>query len=152
MRRRRACLLPWAGVQSSLRNRLLLTFVALVVVAGAGTLFVVERTLAEDLTATLVKARVGELTEQRDLLSVVFANLVEGVVVVGRDREVALINEAARPLVGDGRALPAALAPLVQRALAGEQADDELALVGRSVRPSSRCSPPATASTTSSRT
>jgi two-component system phosphate regulon sensor histidine kinase PhoR len=85
-----------------------------------------------------VKARVGELTEQRDLLSVVFGGLVEGVIVVGRDRRIALVNDAARPLVGGGSALPDRLAPLVSRALAGGQADEELELVGRAVRASAR--------------
>jgi two-component system, OmpR family, phosphate regulon sensor histidine kinase PhoR len=85
-----------------------------------------------------VKARVGELTEQRDLLSVVVGGLVEGVVVVKRDGSVALVNDAARPLLGEAPALPAQLVPLVTRALAGEQADEELALVGRVVRASAR--------------
>jgi two-component system phosphate regulon sensor histidine kinase PhoR len=85
-----------------------------------------------------VKARVGELTQQRDLLSVVFGGLVEGVVVVGRDRRIALVNDAARPLIGGGHELPVGLLPLVTRALAGEQADDELELVGRAVRASAR--------------
>ena len=85
-----------------------------------------------------VKARVGELTEQRDLLSVMFGGLVEGVVVVGRDRRIALVNDAARPLIGGGSELPDRLAPLVTRALAGEPADDELELVGRAVRSSVR--------------
>src|SRR5205085_4479897 len=76
-----------------------------------------------------VKARVGELTEQRDLLSVVVGGLVEGVVVVGRDRRIALVNDAARPLVGGGSELPDRLVPLVTRALAGEPADEELELV-----------------------
>ena len=85
-----------------------------------------------------VRTRVGELTEQRDLLSVVFGGLVEGVVVVRRDGSVALVNDAAKPMLGDGAGLPAGLAPLVTRALAGEQADEELALVGRAVRASAR--------------
>jgi two-component system phosphate regulon sensor histidine kinase PhoR len=85
-----------------------------------------------------VKARVGELTGQRDLLSVVFGGLVEGVIVVGRDRRIALVNAAARPLIGGGSELPDRLAPLVSRALAGEQADEELELVGRAVRASAR--------------
>src|SRR5215470_10915937 len=85
-----------------------------------------------------VKARVGELTEQRDLLSVVFGSLVEGVIVVGRDRRIALVNDAARPLIGGGSELPDRLAPLVTRALAGAQADEELELVGRAVRASAR--------------
>ncbi len=84
-----------------------------------------------------VKSRVGELTEQRDLLSVVVGGLVEGVVVVRRDGGVALVNDAAKPLIGDG-ALSARLLPLVTRALAGEQADEELELVGRAVRASAR--------------
>lgn len=84
-----------------------------------------------------VKARVGELTDQRDLLSVVVGGLVEGVVVVGRDVRIALVNDAAKPLIG-GAELPAPLAPLVTRALAGEQADEELELVGRAVRASAR--------------
>jgi two-component system, OmpR family, phosphate regulon sensor histidine kinase PhoR len=85
-----------------------------------------------------VKARVGELTEQRDLLSVVFGSLIEGVIVVGRGRRIALVNDAARPLIGGGRELPDQLEPLVTRALAGEQADAELELVGRAVRASTR--------------
>src|SRR5262249_30175976 len=47
---------------------------------SAGELGVLAR--AMDRMASEVKARVGELTEQRDLLSVVFGGLVEGVVVV----------------------------------------------------------------------
>jgi two-component system phosphate regulon sensor histidine kinase PhoR len=85
-----------------------------------------------------VKARVGELTEQRDLLSVVVGGLVEGVVVVKRDRRVALVNDAAKPLIGEAAELPERLGPLVTRALAGEQADAELELMGRSVRASAR--------------
>ena len=85
-----------------------------------------------------VKTRVGELTEQRDLLSVVVGGLVEGVVVVRRDGGVALVNDAAKPLIGDGAELPARLLPQVTRALAGEQADEELELVGRAVRASAR--------------
>jgi two-component system, OmpR family, phosphate regulon sensor histidine kinase PhoR len=85
-----------------------------------------------------VKARVGELTDQRDLLSVVVGGLVEGVVVVRRDGSVALVNDAARPLIGSAAGLPARLEPLVTRALTGEQADEELELVGRAVRASAR--------------
>ncbi|MGE5182956.1 MAG: ATP-binding protein [Acidobacteriota bacterium] len=85
-----------------------------------------------------VKARVGELTQQRDLLSVVFGGLVEGVVVVERDGDILLANETARPLIGDG-ALPASLVALVARALTEQaQADEELELVGRTVRASAR--------------
>ena len=105
-------------------------------IASDGELGVLAR--AMNRMTSEVKARVGELTEQRDLLSVVFGGLVEGVVVVGRDSRVALVNAAARPLVGEAAELPAPLGPLVGRALAGEQADAELELVGRSVRASAR--------------
>ena len=67
-----------------------------------------------------VKARVGELTEQRDLLSVVFGGLVEGVLVVERGGAIALANDAARPLLGEEvQRLPDRLAPLVARAQQG---------------------------------
>jgi two-component system phosphate regulon sensor histidine kinase PhoR len=83
-----------------------------------------------------VKTRITELTHQRDLLSGVVGGLVEGVVVVERSGDLVLVNDAARPLVGD--ALPPALAPLVARAQRGEPADDEVELVGRTVRASAR--------------
>jgi two-component system phosphate regulon sensor histidine kinase PhoR len=101
-----------------------------------------------------VKARVGDLTQQRDLLKVVFGGLVEGVVVVDRTGRVVLVNDAAKPLLelapttsaglptvtpdGDSDGLPAPILPLVTKALAGEQADAELALFGRHVRASAR--------------
>jgi two-component system phosphate regulon sensor histidine kinase PhoR len=83
-----------------------------------------------------VKSRVGELTQQRDLLSVVFGGLVEGVVVVDPSGAIALVNAAAEPLLGEEAALPAPLEPLVRQALAGHQADEELELSGRAVRAS----------------
>src|SRR5262249_26336189 len=49
---------------------------------------------------------------------------------------IALVNEAAHPLVGD--ALPAPLRELVDRAQYGGQADEELELVGRTVLASAR--------------
>ncbi|MBA3457405.1 MAG: HAMP domain-containing protein [Deltaproteobacteria bacterium] len=86
-----------------------------------------------------VKTRIGELTQQRDLMSVVIGGLVEGVVVVERSGKVVLVNDAAKPLVGEGdEELPTPLRPLIKRALAGEQADAELALRGREVRASAR--------------
>ena len=45
--------LPSFVVRSSLRNRLLLTFLALVIFVGAGTLWEIERKLAEDLLTAL---------------------------------------------------------------------------------------------------
>jgi two-component system phosphate regulon sensor histidine kinase PhoR len=97
-----------------------------------------------------VKARIGDLTQQRDLLSVVFGGLVEGVVVVDRGGQIVLVNDAAKPLLEPAPAggsasiatepapVPAPLQPLVTRALAGEQADAELELFGRAVRASAR--------------
>lgn len=106
--------------------------------AAGGELGVLARAMMH--MAGEVKARVGELTEQRDLLSVVFGRLVEGVLVVDPKGAVALANEAARPLLGeDDRLLPARLAPLVEKArYGGEGADEELELVGRTVRASAR--------------
>ncbi|MBA3392352.1 MAG: HAMP domain-containing protein [Deltaproteobacteria bacterium] len=88
--------------------------------------------------AAEVKGRIGELTQQRDLLSVVFGGLVEGVVVVDRSGTIVLVNDAAKPMLDDPTSLPAPILPLVTRALAGEQADDELELMGRAVRASAR--------------
>jgi len=86
-----------------------------------------------------VKARVGELTEQRDLLSGVFGGLVEGVLVVEPGGTIALANDAARPLLGeDPKRIPDRLAPLVARAAKGDPAEEELELVGRTVRASAR--------------
>ncbi|MEO8700626.1 MAG: ATP-binding protein [Kofleriaceae bacterium] len=86
-----------------------------------------------------VKARVGDLTHQRDLLSVVFGGLVEGVVVVDRAGKILLVNDAATPLLEAGNDdLPEKLKPLALRALDGKPADEELDLVGRHVRASAR--------------
>jgi two-component system phosphate regulon sensor histidine kinase PhoR len=83
-----------------------------------------------------VKARVSDLTEQRDLLSVVVGGLVEGVVVVDPDGKIVVANAAAGPLIGD--TLPPALAALVEQARLGEAPEQELELVGRTVRASAR--------------
>jgi two-component system, OmpR family, phosphate regulon sensor histidine kinase PhoR len=83
-----------------------------------------------------VKSRVNELTEQRDLLSVVVGGLVEGVVVVDPDGKIVVANRAARPLIGDD--LPPAIAKLVDQARIGDQPEQELELVGRTVRASAR--------------
>jgi two-component system, OmpR family, phosphate regulon sensor histidine kinase PhoR len=95
-----------------------------------------------------VKSRVSELTEQRDLLSVVVGGLVEGVVVVDAAGIIVIANAAARPLIDpEGRPsgpialedkLPASLAPLVAAARAGEEPEQELELLGRTVRASAR--------------
>jgi two-component system, OmpR family, phosphate regulon sensor histidine kinase PhoR len=84
-----------------------------------------------------VKARVNELRQERDLLSVVFAGLVEGVIVIDRSGAIALANAAAKPLIGDG-GLPAELVELVERARYGGLADAEVELNGRTVRASAR--------------
>lgn len=105
---------------------------------AGGELGVLARTMMH--MAGEVKARVGELTEQRDLLSVVVSGLVEGVVVVDRAGQVVLVNDSAKPLLpeGGGGELPAPIRPLIERALAGEQADAELSLLGREVRATAR--------------
>jgi two-component system phosphate regulon sensor histidine kinase PhoR len=103
-------------------------------VEAGGELTVLARAMTK--MTTEIRSRIAELTEQRDLLSVVFGGLVEGVVVVDPDGKIALVNDPAKPLVGDG--MPAQLAPLVERANAGEQADQELELAGRTVRASAR--------------
>lgn len=83
-----------------------------------------------------VKARVHELTEQRDLLSVVVGGLVEGVVVVDPEGKIVIANAAARPLIG--HELPPPIVKLVEQARRGEQPEQELELVGRTVRASAR--------------
>ncbi len=88
-----------------------------------------------------VKARVGELTQQRDLLTVVFGRLVEGVVVVDPAGAPVLVNDAAGPMLDaapGGPAVPPPIAPLVARALAGEDVDEELQLADRAIRASAR--------------
>ena len=96
-----------------------------------------------------VKARVSDLTQQRNLLESVFAGLVEGVVVVDTAGKVVLVNDAAKPFLDSSpsisrpkidadESLPPQLEPLIKRALAGEQADDELELSARNVRCSAR--------------
>ncbi len=106
---------------------------------AGGELGVLARAMTN--MASEIKSRFGELTAQRDLLSVVFGRMVEGVVVVDRDGKVVLANDAARPLIGDG-ALPVALAELVSRARFGSttvgDTDAELELNGRAVRASAR--------------
>jgi two-component system phosphate regulon sensor histidine kinase PhoR len=103
---------------------------------------VLSRTLTS--LAGEVKRRVGELTEQRDLLSAVIGGLVEGVVVVADDGTVALANPAARALIGEG-ALPAAVATRVEAARRGAARPDddlendlEIRLRDREVRVSAR--------------
>ena len=102
--------------------------------AAGGEIGVLARAMM--VMAGEVKSHIGELQGERDLLSVVFASLVEGVVVVDRAGSVALANEAAKPLLGD--VMPPALVALVERATHGELADQELELVGRTVRASAR--------------
>lgn len=101
---------------------------------AGGELGVLSRAMAH--MAGEVKARVTEITQQRDLLEVVFGGLVEGVVVVDQAGAVVLVNDAAKPLVGDG--IPAPVEPLIAQALAGEQADAELVVHGREVRVTTR--------------
>ncbi len=104
-------------------------------IAAGGDFGVLARAMMQ--MAGEIKARIAELTEQRDLQSVVVGALVEGVIVVAPGGALTLVNEAAQPLVGEGK-LPEPLAKLVARAEKGEQADDELELVGRTVRAAAR--------------
>ena len=62
--------------------------------------------LAESLTslAAQLKARIGDLTAERDRLSAILAGMVEGVLVLGADGRVVLANPAAAQIVGDGSA------------------------------------------------
>ena len=103
-------------------------------VAAGGELEVLARAMMH--MAGEVKSRVGELTEQRDLLSVIFGGLVEGVVVVGKDDSILLANAAAKPLIGDS--LPQSLVVLVDQARHGESREQEIDLVGRTVLASAR--------------
>jgi two-component system, OmpR family, phosphate regulon sensor histidine kinase PhoR len=100
--------------------------------AAGGELAVLARAMMN--MAGEVKTRVGELRRERDLLSVVFAGLVEGVIVVEQGGAIALANAAARPLIGD-KQLPPELAELVKQ---GGLADAEVELNGRTVRASAR--------------
>ncbi len=103
-------------------------------VEAGGELGVLARTMMH--MAGEVKKNIGELTEQRDLLSGVVGGLVEGVVVVDPAGKIVVANDAATPLIGD--ALPPAIVSLVARARDGGEPEEELELVGRTVRASAR--------------
>jgi two-component system phosphate regulon sensor histidine kinase PhoR len=107
--------------------------------AAGGELAVLARAMM--YMAGEVKARVGELRRERDLLSVVFAGLVEGVIVVEQGGAIALANAVAQPLIGEASTaadLPAELTELIDRAKYGGLADAEVELNGRTVRASAR--------------
>jgi two-component system phosphate regulon sensor histidine kinase PhoR len=100
-------------------------------------LALLSRTLA--LLAGEIKARIGELTVERDLSGAVVDALVEGVVAVDASGAVRLANRAAASLLGEVTApLPAALAPLVDEARGGVDRDLEIAINGRAVRVAAR--------------
>lgn len=104
-------------------------------VEAGGELGVLARAMMH--MAGEVKARVGELTEQRDLLSVVFSGLVEGVLVVDANGEILVANEAAKPLIGS--TLPPPLVELVEGVrYAKASPEREMELNGRTVRVSAR--------------
>jgi two-component system phosphate regulon sensor histidine kinase PhoR len=111
---------------------------------AGGELAVLARSITH--LAAEVKAKVVDLTRQRDLLRGVVGTLVEGVIVLDPQGKVILVNDAARPLVGGGDGeLPSALTVLVDAALADardkkpnpEPHEAEIQLRGRSVRASS---------------
>lgn len=97
-------------------------------VAAGGEIGVLAKAMAT--MASSLETKIGELRDERDVLAVVVRSLVEGIVVVGRDGKIALVNDAAKPFVGE--TLPAALAALAP----GD--DTELELSGRTVRASAR--------------
>jgi two-component system phosphate regulon sensor histidine kinase PhoR len=115
--------------------------------AAGGELAVLARSITH--LAAEVKARVADLTRQRDLMRGVVGTLVEGVIVLDPAGKVLLVNDAAQPLVGAGD-LPQALMKLVDATLAdardrnykpGAPAptphEAEIQLRGRAVRASS---------------
>jgi len=105
--------------------------------ARGDELALLSRTLA--LLAGEIKARIGELTAERDLSGAVVDALVEGVVAVDAAGAVRLANRAAGSLLGEVAApLPPALAPLVDAARGGAERDDEIAVSGRQVRVAAR--------------
>ena len=104
---------------------------------GGDELALLSRTLA--LLAGEIKARVGELTAERDLSGAVVDALVEGVIAVDRAGAVVLSNRAATVLLGDAAApLPAPLAALIDAARTGAERDDEIEVAGRAVRVAAR--------------
>ena len=114
--------------------------------AAGGELAVLARSITH--LAAEVKAKVADLTKQRDLMRGVVGTLVEGVIVLDPAGKVLLVNDAAQPLVGAGE-LPSALTKLVDAALAdardrnykpgaaAEPHEAEIQLRGRAVRASS---------------
>ncbi|MCB9564719.1 MAG: HAMP domain-containing protein [Kofleriaceae bacterium] len=103
---------------------------------GRDELGLLSRTLAQ--LAAEIRARVGELTAERDLSAAVVEGLVEGVVAVDRGGAVVLANRAAHALLGADVAMPGPLSALVDDARGGVDRDGELAIAGREVRVSAR--------------
>ncbi len=103
---------------------------------GGDELALLARTLAQ--LAAEIRARIGELTAERDLSAAVVEALVEGVVAVDRDGRRVLANRAAQVLLGEGSALPAELEVLVAEARAGVERDAEVEVQGRAVRVTAR--------------
>ncbi len=101
--------------------------------------------LAESLAslATQLKARIGDLTTERDRLSAILTGMVEGVVVVGEDGLIVLANPAAEKIVGAdaivGRRIDEAIAAPAIRAFidgaigSATAKDDEVEAAGRAI-------------------
>ena len=103
--------------------------------------------LAESLAslAAQLKARIGDLTAERDRLSAILAGMVEGVLVLGAEGRVVLANPAAAQIVGDtgapliGKALADAVKPTALRdfiaagAKSAEVRESEIETSGRSI-------------------
>jgi two-component system phosphate regulon sensor histidine kinase PhoR len=103
---------------------------------GDDELALLSRTLAQ--LAAELRARIGELTAERDLSAAVVEGLVEGVVAVDRAGRVVLANRAAAVLLGEPPAVPEALAAEVAAARGGAERDAELVIAGRAVRVTAR--------------
>jgi len=85
-----------------------------------------DLTRALDAMREELRETFGMLATERDRLSAVFDGLTEAVIVAGDDGQVRFMNQAASPLVGDGRPAPA-LVPSLRRAAA--QGADEIAVL-----------------------
>jgi signal transduction histidine kinase len=83
-----------------------------------------------------IKARVSELTAQRDLLSAVIGRLVEGVVVVDHAGKFVMANSAAESLVD--HSIPEPLQPLIAQALGNGSVDCEITVKQRTLLVSAR--------------
>jgi two-component system phosphate regulon sensor histidine kinase PhoR len=103
---------PISGINATLEAmRARLSFASAVAIAAAVAL--------GWILSSQLKARMGDLTAERDRLSAILAGMVEGVLVIGSDGRVVVANAAAAQIVGGA-------APLVGKALKDAVAKDDL--------------------------